>query len=207
MGRLTLTTFLSLDGVMQGPGGPEEDPRDGFADGGWLVPFADEDMAQFMAEVFDRSAAFLLGRRTYDIFAAHWPQVTDPNDPVAGRLNAHPKYVVSTTLERPEWRNTTVVSADVPAEVARIKERTGDGELQIHGSGELARSLMAHDLIDEYNLLIYPVVLGRGRRLFPDGGLPTSFRHTGARTTASGIAIHTYRPAGRPRFGSFALEG
>ncbi|WP_335937804.1 dihydrofolate reductase family protein [Streptomyces sp. PTD5-9] len=206
MGKLTLTTFLTLDGVMQGPGGPDEDPGDGFAHGGWLAPFADEDMGRFMSEVFDRSAAFLLGRRTYDIFVAHWPKVTDPGDPVAARLNAHPKYVVSTTLKDPDWRHTTVVSADVPAEVARLKERTEGGELQIHGSGALARSLMAHDLIDEYNLLIYPVVLGRGRRLFPDGGPPTSFEPTGARTTSSGIAIHTYRPVGRPRYGSLALE-
>ncbi|MFB7916466.1 dihydrofolate reductase family protein [Streptomyces sp. NPDC056061] len=204
--KLTLTTFLTLDGVMQAPGAPEEDTRDGFAYGGWQVPLVDEDMGKYMSEVFGRSAAFLLGRRTYDIFAAYWPEVTDPDDPIAGRLNALPKYVVSTTLREPKWRNTTVVATDVPAEIARIKERTGDGELQIHGSGDLARSLMAHDLIDEYNILVHPVVLGRGRRLFPDGGLPTAFEQTASRTTARGISIHTYRPAGRARFGSFALD-
>ncbi|MFI9630295.1 dihydrofolate reductase family protein [Streptomyces sp. NPDC052042] len=206
MAKLTLTTFLTLDGVMQGPGGPEEDTSDGFGYGGWLVPFADEGMGRFMSEVFDRSAAFLLGRRTYDIFAAHWPRVTDPDDPVARCLNTYPKYVVSTTLEQPDWRNTSVVSTDVPAEVARIKQRTEGGELQIHGSGGLARSLMEHDLIDEYNLLVFPVVLGRGRRLFPDGGLPTAFEQTGARTTFTGISIHTYRPVGRARFGTVALD-
>ncbi|MCX4531637.1 dihydrofolate reductase family protein [Streptomyces sp. NBC_00841] len=202
MAKLTLTTFLSLDGVMQAPGRPDEDRSGGFEYGGWLAPFMDQGMGQFMTEVFDRSAAFLLGRRTYDIFAAYWPKVTDPDDPIACRLNPYPKYVVSTTLEKADWENTTVVSADVAEEVARIKERTVGGELQIHGSGALAQSLMAHDLIDEYNLLTYPVVLGRGRRLFPEGGLPTAFRLTGARITPKGIAIHTYRPVGRARFGS-----
>ncbi|MFB7217544.1 dihydrofolate reductase family protein [Streptomyces sp. NPDC056227] len=202
MAKLTLTTFLSLDGVMQAPGRPDEDRSGGFEYGGWLAPFMDQGMGQFMTEVFDRSAAFLLGRRTYDIFAAYWPKVTDPDDPIACRLNPYPKYVVSTTLEKADWENTTVVSADVAEEVARIKERTVGGELQIHGSGALAQSLMAHDLIDEYNLLTYPVVLGRGRRLFPEGGLPTAFRLTGARITPKGVAIHTYRPVGRARFGS-----
>ncbi|SCF84707.1 dihydrofolate reductase family protein [Streptomyces sp. Ncost-T10-10d] len=206
MTKLTLTTFLSLDGVMQAPGGPDEDTSGGFEYGGWLVPFADEGMGQFMTEVFDRCAAFLLGRCTYDIFAGHWPKVTDPDDPIAGRLNRYPKYVVSTTLEKADWQNTTVISTDVVEEVARIKERTDGGELQIHGSGSLARSLMAHDLIDEYNLLVHPVVLGRGRKLFPDGGLPTAFEQTEARTTPNGISIHTYRPTGRAQFGSFALS-
>lgn len=207
MGKLTLTTFLTLDGVMQAPGGPEEDTSGGFEYGGWLVPFADEDMGRFMNEVFDRCAAFLLGRRTYDIFSAYWPKVTDPDDPIASRLNGLPKHVVSTTLEHPDWAHTEVVSGDVADRVARLKERTRDGELQIHGSGTLARSLMAHDLIDEYNLLVYPVFLGRGRRLLPDGGLPTAFELTGARTTSSGVAIHTYRPTGRARFGSFDPQG
>ncbi|MFJ8751905.1 dihydrofolate reductase family protein [Streptomyces sp. NPDC102441] len=203
MARLTLTTFVSLDGVMQAPGGTDEDTSDGFECGGWQVPFADEDMGTFMTEVFDRSGAFLLGRRTYDIFAAYWPLVTDPQDPIAARLNTLPKHVVSTTLTDPAWENTTVVSGDVPAEVARLKERTEEGELQVHGSATLARSLLAHDLIDEINLLVHPVYLGGGRRLFADGGQPTAFELTGARATGSGIAIHTYRPAGRARFGEF----
>lgn len=202
MAQLTLTTFLTLDGVMQAPGGPEEDTSDGFTYGGWVAPFLDEGMGAFMTEVFDRAAAFVLGRHTYDIFAAYWPGVTDPGDPIASRLNALPKYVVSTTLEKADWQNSTVISAGVAEEVARIKDRTEGGELQIHGSGLLARSLMAHDLIDAYNLLVFPVVLGRGRRLFPDGGLPTAFGLTGSRTTPNGITIQTYRPAGRAAFGS-----
>lgn len=143
MAKLTLTTFVSLDGVMQGPGGPDEDTTGGFEYGGWTVPFADEGMGAFVSEVFDRSGAYLLGRRTYDIFSSYWPLVTDPQDPIAARLNTLPKHVVSRTLTDPEWENTTVVAGDVPAEVARLKERTAEGELQIHGSGTLAQSLGA----------------------------------------------------------------
>jgi dihydrofolate reductase len=124
MARLTLTTFLSLDGVMQAPGAPDEDRSGGFEYGGWTVPFADEGMGQFIDELFGRSSAFLLGRRTYDIFAAYWPRVTDPGHRVASSLNARPKYVVPTTLESPEWHNSTVISTDVAGEVARLKERT-----------------------------------------------------------------------------------
>lgn len=207
MAKLTLTTFVSLDGVMQAPGGPEEDTTGGFEYGGWVVPFADDEMEAFIHEVFDRSGAYLLGRRTYDIFAAYWPEVTDPEDPVASRLNTLRKHVVSTTLKDPAWENTTVIPGDVPAEVARLKERTAEGELQIHGSGVLAQSLLAHDLVDEVNLLLYPVCLGSGRRLFPDGGRPTAFELTDARTTGSGVAIHTYRLDGRARFGTFDVGG
>ncbi|ROQ77049.1 hypothetical protein EES39_24220 [Streptomyces sp. ADI92-24] len=202
MAKLSLITFLTLDGVMQAPGGPEEDPSGGFEYGGWQAPVMDEGLTRFVTEVFDRSAAFLLGRRTYDIFAGYWPGVTDPGNPIASRLNRYPKYVVSTTLEKAEWEHTTVISTDVAAEVARIKERTHGGELQIYGSGVLARSLMAQGLIDEYHLLVHPVVLGRGRRLFTDGGPPTAFEVTDSRTTPNGIAINTYRPTGRAAFGS-----
>ncbi|MFE9724051.1 dihydrofolate reductase family protein [Streptomyces sp. NPDC005794] len=205
MAKLTLTTLLSLDGVMQAPGGTDEDTTGGFEYGGWVVPFVDEGMHAFAGEVFDRAGAFLLGRRTYDIFSAYWPKVTDPQDPIASRLNTLPKHVVSTTLTDPAWENTTVVSRDVPAEVARLKERTAEGELQIHGSGTLAQSLLGHDLIDEVNLLVFPVHLGSGRRLFPDGGQPTAYELIGARTTGSGIAIHTYRPTGRAQFGTFEV--
>ena len=202
--KLTVTTFLSVDGVMQGPGGPDEDRAGGFTRGGWLVPYFDEDTGRFMDEVFGRVDAFLLGRNTYDIFAAHWPKVTDPDDPIASRLNMLPKYVASTTLTSPEWGPATVLSGDVPAAVAELKRQPGR-ELQVHGSGGLVRTLHEHDLVDEYRLLVFPVVVGEGRRLFPDRGVATGLTLVDSRTTGSGVAIQVYRPTGRPEFGSFEL--
>lgn len=205
MAQLTITTFVTLDGVMQAPGGPNEDPSGGFDLGGWSVPYGDADFGQFMTEVFDRAGAFLLGRRTYEIFAGYWPKMTDPDDPIASRLNSLPKYVASTTLDKADWAGTTIIGGDLAKEVAALKERT-DGELQIHGSGGLAQSLMPHDLIDRFHLLVFPVVLGKGRRLFADGAVPTAFRHAGSRTTAAGVAIHTYELAGRPEYGTYEAE-
>ncbi len=205
MAPLTITTFVSLDGVMQAPGGPNEDTSGGFDLGGWSVPYGDADFGQFMTEVFDRVGAFLLGRRTYEIFAGYWPKMTDPADPIASKLNALPKYVASTTLDKVDWAGTTVIGGDLVKEVTALKERT-DGELQIHGSGNLAQSLMAHDLIDTINLLVFPVVLGKGRRLFGEGALPTAFRLAGTRTTAAGVAIHTYERAGRPEYGTYEID-
>ncbi|MGW3623108.1 dihydrofolate reductase family protein [Streptomyces sp. NPDC000880] len=205
MAQLSITSFVTLDGVMQAPGGPNEDPSDGFDLGGWSVPYGDEDFGRFMTEVFDRAGAFLLGRRTYEIFAGYWPKVTDPADPIASRLNTLPKYVASTTLDKADWEGSTVIGGDLVKEVAAIKERT-DGELQIHGSGRLAQSLMQHDLIDTLNLLVFPVVLGKGRRLFVDGAVPTAFRHAASRTTGTGVAIHTYELEGRPAYGTYELD-
>ncbi|MET8704567.1 dihydrofolate reductase family protein [Kitasatospora sp. NPDC004723] len=207
MAKLVLTTFLTLDGVMQAPGGPDEDREDGFAHGGWLFPFADdEEFGALMDGVLGRAGAFLLGRRTYDIFAGYWPKVTDPADPIAAPLNTLPKYVASTTLREAAWYNTTVLTGAAPgglvAEVAALKERLGDTEIQIHGSGALARVLMPHGVIDEYHLVTAPVRLGTGHRLFPEAGPPTAFRLTGTRTTPSGITAHTYRPTGPARFGT-----
>lgn len=204
MGKLVLTTFVTLDGVYQAPGGPTEDPSGGFDQGGWSVPYGDEDFGRFMTEVFDHVGAFLLGRRTYDIFAAHWPRVTDPADPVAAKLNGLPKYVASSTLTDPGWSGTTVISGDLGKEVTALKERT-DGELQVHGSGALARSLLAQDLVDTVHLLTFPVVLGAGRRLFAEGAVPTAFRHTGGRITGAGVSIQSYDLAGRPAYGSYEL--
>jgi len=204
--RLTMTTFLSLDGVMQGPGGPDEDRSNGFDQGGWLVPYVDEDMGTFVSEWFGAADAFLLGRKTYEIFAAYWPMVTDENDPVASRLNALPKYVVSNTLDKVEWNNSTLIRGDdLAEEIANLKQRPGR-ELQVHGSGDLALTLMAHDLIDEYRLWIYPVVLGSGTRLFREGITPAALKLVDTKTTSSGVVIHVYEPAGRPTYGSIPAE-
>jgi dihydrofolate reductase len=199
--KLTVTTFLSVDGVMQGPGGPDEDRSDGFVRGGWLAPHFDEETGRFMTEVFEQVDAFLLGRRTYDIFAAYWPTAADPNDPVGNRLNTLPKYVASSTLTEPEWGPTTVLTGDVPAAVAELKQQPGR-ELQVHGSGALVRTLHEHDLVDEYRLLVFPVIVGEGRRLFPDRGVATGLTLVDSRTTGSGVAIHVYRTSGRPEFGT-----
>jgi dihydrofolate reductase len=198
---LTATTFLSVDGVYQGPGGPEEDRSGGFDRGGWLVPHFDEDTGRFITEVFGRVDAFLLGRRTYDIFTTWWPNVTDPDDPVATALNTLPKYVPSSTLRDPSWANTTVLDGDVVAAVRDLKARDGR-ELQVHGSGRLLQSLLANDLVDRLNLLVFPVIVGAGRRLFPDDGPATGLALEESRTTPSGVSIAVYRAIGRPEFGT-----
>jgi dihydrofolate reductase len=203
--KLTVTTFVSVDGVMQGPGGPTEDPSDGFERGGWLVPHFDEPTGEFMNDVFGRVDAFLLGRRTYDIFAAAWPNATDPDDPVATKLNTLPKHVASTTLKDPEWSGTTVIEGDVAEAVRALKDQPG-GELQVHGSGRLVQYLLENDLVDELNLIVFPVIVGDGRRLFADKGNATGLRLIESRTTPSGVVIQRYETAGRPEFGSVEVE-
>ncbi|WP_328874736.1 dihydrofolate reductase family protein [Streptomyces sp. NBC_00287] len=204
MGKLVSTIFVTLDGVYQAPGGPQEDTRDGFTQGGWSFWFADDDFGRFINDVFDRAGAFLLGRRTYDIFSSYWPKVTDPEDPVASRLNALPKYVPSNTLTDPDWDGTTVISGDLAKEITALKERT-DGELQIHGSGALVHSLLGLGVLDTLHLLTFPVVLGSGRRLFTEGTAPTAFRNTGGSVTSKGVSIQSYDLAGKPEYGEYKL--
>jgi dihydrofolate reductase len=199
--RLTVTSHLTLDGVMQSNGKPEPELNDGFEQGGWQVPYLDEDLARLVADGIAGADAFLFGRRTYELFAGHWPRVTDPNDPIAARLNDAPKYVVSTTLNRLQWTNSMVLQGDVLEEVATLKDQPGN-EVQVHGSGALIRTLMQHDLIDEYRLFIHPVVLGNGRQLFAAGTTPTALKLVDHRTTSTGVAVHVYRPAGAPEYGS-----
>ncbi|MFD4501501.1 dihydrofolate reductase family protein [Streptomyces sp. NPDC058457] len=205
MGKLVSTMFVTLDGVYQAPGGPEEDPSGGFTHGGWSFTYGDEDFGRFVVEVFERSGAFLLGRRTYDIFASYWPKITDPGNLIAAKLNALPKYVPSATLTDPGWSGTTVLAGDLAKEVTAIEERTG-GELQVHGSGALVRSLLDLGLLDTLHLVTFPVVLGSGRRFFQEGAVPTKFRHTGGRVTAAGVSIQSYDIAGRPDYGSYIAE-
>jgi dihydrofolate reductase len=201
--RLTATTFLTLDGVMQAPGGPDEDRSGGFEHGGWSFPFADEDFGRLVTGWFAQADAFLLGRRTYEIFAAFWPLVADAADPVASPLNALPKYVASRTLETVSWQGAALLEGDVAEEVARLKDLPGR-ELQVHGSGDLLQTLMRHDLVDEYRLFVYPVVVGSGRRLFGDGALPRSLRLVETTTTSTGVVVSSYERGGPLVTGSFA---
>ena len=200
--RLTLTQFLSVDGVSQGPGSPDEDTSDGFTQGGWFVPFLDEAFVQLAAKWLGEADALLFGRRTYDNFARDWPQMTDPDDPFAATMNGLPKYVASHTLANADWTPTTILSGDIPAHVSELKAQPGR-ELQIHGSARLAQSLLAAGLIDEMRLVIAPVVLGNGRRLFPVGGAPAGLRPLGIETTPSGLVVHVFEAAGPPRYGTY----
>ena len=201
--RLTVTTFITLDGVYQAPGGPGEDEEGGFRHGGWSFPYADADFGAAMVGWFSHVDAFLLGRKTYDIFASHWPKVTDSSDPIASRLNALPKYVVSRGQPLLDWENSRLVTGDVPAEIARLKQAPGD-ELQVHGSGNLVHTLIRQGLVDEYRLLVYPVLLGTGKRLFPAGDIGAALRLVDSKPTGTGVQIMVYEPAGPVQYGSFA---
>jgi dihydrofolate reductase len=201
--RLTLQTFLSLDGVLQAPGGPDEDRSGGFQHGGWSFPYGDDDFGAAVVRWFDQADAFLLGRKTYEIFAGFWPKVTDPTDPIASKLNALPKFVASNTLDSVDWHGSTLLGSDVVSEVAKLKEQPGN-ELQVHGSGDLAHTLIENDLIDEYRLFSFPVHLGSGKKLFRDGARPAALKLISTSTTGSGVVISTYRPDGAVRYGSYA---
>lgn len=205
MGKLTITTFLSLDGVMQAPGAPQEDPSGGFTQGGWTHPFFDAELGGFMVQGFERADAFLLGRGTYQIFAGHWPRVTDPTDGIAGPLNRLPKHVASRTLDAVDWAGSSLVR-DVLAEVPRLKARYAR-ELQVHGSPGLAQTLLAAGLVDELHVITFPVILGGGKRLFNPGAAPSSLQLFASRITPNGVAVLSYRRTGAVKQGSFALEG
>jgi len=204
--KLTTVTNVSVDGVMQGLGGPEEDTSGGFERGGWALPLFDDEAGAFLGQVFQRADAFLFGRRTYEIFAGYWRLIEDPDNPIASALNARPKYVASTTLTDPEWVGTTVLSRDVAAQIRELKA-TSEGELQVHGSGELIRWLLTHRLVDELVLLTYPVVVGQGTRLFPDTGPDIALDLVESRATSGGVTIQVYRPTGRPEYATATTDG
>ena len=200
--KLTVQTFLTLDGVMQAPGGPGEDPSDSFTHGGWQAPFVDPAVGEFVTELTSHASAFLFGRRTFDIFRGYWPDQTDPADPIATAINSLPKYVASNSLSEADaaWRGVhpataRLVTGDVVASVRTLKNEPGD-ELQIWGSGKLLQTLLRHELVDRFRLMTFPVVLGSGRRLFHDGILPATMRPVDLTVTELGIVIGTYEPAG-----------
>jgi dihydrofolate reductase len=202
--KLTTNTNVSVDGVMQGLGGPEEDRRGGFERGGWAMPHFDSETADLTGQVYQRADAFLFGRRTYEVFAGSWGTgswgANQGDNPISVALNTRPKYVASNTLTDPQWADTTVLSGDVAAAVSELKAKPG-GELQVVGSLSLVRWLLDNDLVDEITLLTYPVVVGQGARLFPDAGQDTALELVESRATPSGVTMQVYRTAGRPQYG------
>ena len=205
MRKLVVGAFHTMDGVVQAPGGPDEDRDGDFPHGGWLVPYFDETFGGIMTEWTKRAAAFLLGRRTYEIFAGSWPNATDPNDEIATALNTRPKYVASRSVQSLEWNNSHLITGDVVAEVRKLKAEEGGedegDEIQVHGSGGLLQTLLAHDVVDTLRLFQFPVVLGSGKRLFGDSALPSAFRLVETQRTPSGAVLQVYDRVGRLRYG------
>ncbi len=203
MRKLIVSTFLTLDGVMQAPGGPGEDDSGGFAHGGWSVNYWDDLMSQVMGEVMSAPFDLVLGRRTYDIFAAHWPNASEEEG--AKPLNDATKHVASRGNPTLSWQNSLLIQGDVAGGVAALKQ--GDGpELQVHGSANLIQTLLRHNLIDQYHLLIFPVVIGSGKRLFADGTIPNGLKLVDSKVSSTGVMIGRYEPAGELVTGSFALD-
>lgn len=200
--KLTVMQFVSLDGVSQGPGSPQEDPSGGFTRGGWLVPHMDAAFVDQASDWLEHADALLLGRRTYEAFARDWPQITDPADPFTARMNDLPKYVATQTLADGSWDPTILVSGDVETQIADLKAQPGR-DLQVHGSSSLAQSLFSAGLVDELRLVVAPVVVGQGRRLFPEGSVPVGFELMSNRTTPRGLTIQVFETRGRPDFASY----
>jgi dihydrofolate reductase len=203
MRNLAVSTFLTLDGVMQAPGGPEEDPESGFEYGGWSVNYWDDLMAKVMDEATSRPFELLLGRKTYEIFAAYWPHASEEEG--ASVFNDAVKHVASTTLREVTWSNSRLIEGDVPAAVARLKAQDGP-EIVVSGSGNLIQTLLAHDLVDEFRLWFFPVVVGKGKRLFGSGTLPGGLALLNTQVSTTGVMMNTYRRAGPVQVGTFALE-
>jgi dihydrofolate reductase len=201
MRKLIVSTFLSLDGVMQAPGGPGEDDSGGFAHGGWSVNFWDEPMGRIMGEAMSVPFDLVLGRRTYDIFAAYWPNA--PEEAGAKPLNDATKYVASRSHPALEWPTSVLIEGDAADAVAALKETDGP-ELQVHGSGDLIQTLMRHRLVDEYRLWVFPLVIGQGKRLFAEGTIPSALSLVDSKVSTTGVVIGTYEPAGEIVTGSFA---
>lgn len=200
MRQLVVGAFVTLDGVVQAPGAPNEDRDGGFQHGGWLVPHMDAKLCEIMTEWTKRAGAFLLGRKTYQIFAESWPKSTDPADEIATALNTRPKFVASRTLDKVSWNNSILLKGDVAQEVAKLKAQEG-GEIQVHGSGNLIQTLLQHDLVDTLRIWQSPVVLGAGKRLFGEGTIPRSFRLVDTQSNTTDAVLHVYERAGGLKYG------
>jgi dihydrofolate reductase len=207
MRKLIVLSFITLDGVMQAPGGPEEDTTGGFKYGGWTAGYWDDFLGGVMGEQMAEPFDLLLGRKTYEIFAAYWPYVKSdsPNYQIADKLNSAQKYVASRTLKELEWNNSKLIKGDVVQEVKKLKEQNGP-ELQVYGSGNLIQTFMKHDLVDEFRLKIFPITLGTGKRLFAEGTIPASFKLIDSKTSTTGVIVANYERAGNVKTGSFDLE-
>ena len=204
MRKLMVTTFMSLDGVVQGPGGGDEDRDGGFAHGGWVVPFMDTEAIDLMTGLVARAGALLIGRRTYDVFAATWP-LAEADDPIGSKLNTMPKYVASRTLDTVSWQNSTLLTGDVAEAIGELKAGEG-GEIQVHGSGDLIQTLIRHDLVDEFHLLVFPVLIGTGKRLFAGGTIPARLKLLDTTATKAGVLVSTYARDGRVEYGAMGPE-
>lgn len=204
MRRIIVATFISLDGVMQAPGGPQEDPTGGFTLGGWTAPYFDDALGASLGEIFGRPFDLLLGRKTYDIFAAHWPYVSDPNDPIAGVFNRVTKYVASRSNPKLTWQNSQLLGGDTVASLKQLKAEDGP-DLLIQGSGDLLQTLWKNDLVDEFSVLTFPVVLGKGKRLFGTGALPVGLKLVKSQSYPTGVIVANYKPDGAVKTGNFQL--
>ncbi|MGA7743547.1 MAG: dihydrofolate reductase family protein [Polyangia bacterium] len=201
MSKLTVSAMVSLDGVMQAPGAPKEDTTGGFKYGGWTSPYANDEGLKNVVEWFSQAGGFLLGRKTYQIFANYWPKVTDPNNPIAGPLNNLPKYVASKTLKRVEWNNSKLLKGNIVPAIKKLKAAEGK-DLQVHGSSGLLQTLLKAQLIDEFRIVTFPVVLGKGKRLFGSGTVPVAMELVDTKRTSTGVVIQVYRPAGAVKTGT-----
>jgi dihydrofolate reductase len=202
--KIIVATFTSLDGVMQAPGGPQEDPTGGFPLGGWTAPYFDEALGASLGEIFGRPFDLLLGRKTYDIFAAQWPYVSGPNDPIAKVFNQVMKYVASRSSPKLSWQNSRLLGKDILASLKQLKGEDGP-DLLVQGSSQLLQTLWEYGLVDEFSVLIFPVVLGKGKRLFGEGTIPRGLKLVKSQSYATGVIVANYEPAGEVKTGDFQL--
>jgi len=204
MRQIVVATFTSLDGIMQAPGGPREDPTGSFTLGGWTAPYFDEALGASLSEIFDRPFDLLLGRKTYDIFAAHWPYITDPSDPIAAVFNQVTKYVASRSHPKLTWQNSQVLGEDIVASLKKLKDEDGP-DLLVQGSSDLLQTLWKNGLVDEFSVLIFPVVLGKGKRLFGNGAIPVGLKLVKSQSYPTGVIVARYKRDGAVKTGDFQL--